>query len=72
MKKSDIITRLIIFDVIVLGSSGVCVFSNTNETTKIIGYVMFGFVVILLAIGNGLAYINNKIDNFNDDHGINR
>lgn len=73
MKNSVLFFRLLLFDLIIIIPTGICVFSSDLiNPTKTFAIIMFGILIGLMGFLNVLLYIKNKIDKFNDKDGIYR
>lgn len=73
MKNGELFFRLILFNLIIIVTTGAAIFSSdvtgSMKTTAIILYI---FVIILMAFLDIILYIKNKLDKLEDKYGINR
>jgi hypothetical protein len=70
MKKSTVVFRLIIFNLIVLLPI-IITFVSSYEDIKSESICLVIFIIILMGIIDVLIYIQNKINNINDKYGKN-
>lgn len=73
MKNSEFFFRIILFNFIIIGTTGVGIFTaDLTGSMKTVAIILFIFLVILMGIIDVILYKMNEFEKLDNDDRINR